>query len=113
VWQVVFHPDAEAEMTGLPPRERAAMLTAVAKLIALGSTLPFPHQSHVRGVEDLRELRPRAGRSPWRAFYRRVDDVFIIAAIGPEAQSDKRGFDRATSAAITRLNEIDPEGAVS
>src|SRR5215475_7578656 len=37
----------------------------------LGPILPFPHQSAVRG-SNLRELRPRSGRSAWRALYRHV-----------------------------------------
>jgi hypothetical protein len=47
------------------------MWRAVDKLRELGPHLPFPHASAVRGNEGagLRELRPRAGRSPWRAIY--------------------------------------------
>lgn len=85
-------------------------MNAIEKLKALGPALPFPHQSDVRGAEGLRELRPRAGRSPWRAFYRRFGDVFVIAAVGPEAEVDPRGFERAVRVAATRLDEIDPEG---
>lgn len=78
---------------------------AVDKLEAFGPRLPFPHQSDVRGSVDLRELRPRAGRSPWRALYRRTGDVFVIAAIGPEAQANPQGFRRAVRAAVTRLDK--------
>jgi len=113
VWHVLFHPDATAELDGLPARERVALLHAVDKLSALGPTLPFPHQSSVQGVEDLRELRPRAGRSPWRAFYRRIGDVFVIAAVGPEPAVNKRGFDRATQEAVTRLVDVVAEGGTS
>ena len=49
----------------------------------------------MRGVESLRELRPRAGRSTWRALYRQAGQVFVVAAVGPEAQADPRGLDRA------------------
>jgi len=86
------------------------MLNAVEKLEAAGPTLPFPHQSGVQGVEKLRELRPRAGRSPWRGFYRRIGDMFVVAAVGPEAESDRRGFDRATGDAVSRLENIQAEG---
>jgi hypothetical protein len=86
------------------------MLHAVEKLQALGPTLPFPHQSAVRGAGDLRELRPRAGRSRWRAFYRRIGDVFVIAAVGPEAEADRRGFEAATGSASTRLQNIETQG---
>ncbi len=72
------------------------MLHVVDKLIALGPTLPFPHQS--------------AGRSPWRAFYRRMGDVFVIAAVGPDVAVNTRGFDRATRAAVTRLADVETEG---
>jgi len=54
---------AEAEKDALPVKERAAMDSALAKLDALGLSLPFPHQSNVQGGAGLRELRPRAGRS--------------------------------------------------
>ncbi len=110
MWHVLFHPDARAELDGLPSRERVALLHAVDTLIALGPTLPFPHQSSVQGAEDLRELRPRAGRSAWREFYRRMGDVFVIAALGPEAAVNKRGFDRATQEAVTRLADVSAEG---
>ena len=57
---------------------------------------------------SLRELRPRAGRSQWRCIYERIGDVFVIVALGPEAQKDEAGFDAAVSAAKTRLGEVEP-----
>ncbi len=54
------------------PLEALAVVTAVDKLQQLGTILRFPHCSHgnhVQGSEHLWELRPRSGRSPWRAFY--------------------------------------------
>lgn len=108
MWTVVYHPDAEAELAQLPPTERTALAHAVEKLEALGPRLPFPHQSKVSGSEgSVRELRPRAGRSPWRGFYDRRGDTFVVAAIGPEAEVDRRGFDRTVAAARRRLDEIE------
>jgi len=49
------------------------------------------------------------GRSLWHAFYRRVGTIIVIAAIGPEAQVDPRGFDRAVTNAVQRLNTREPE----
>lgn len=84
------------------------MERAVEKLTVFGPYLTYPHQSAVRGAgTGLRELRPRAGRSPWRALYRRIGDVFVIAAIAPEAQADRRGFDRAAAAAEARLHDTE------
>jgi len=80
-----------------------ALDRVVDKLEAFGPQLPYPHQSDVRGADDLRELRPRAGRSPWRAFYRRIGDDFIIAAVGPEAETNPTGFRRAVRSAESRL----------
>jgi hypothetical protein len=69
---------------------------------------PTPHPSDVRGSTGLRELRPRAGRSLWRGLYQRVGpEVFVVAAIAPEAQADHRGFARAIAAATTRLGELE------
>jgi len=70
----------------VPATERNALLHAVEKMVAFGPVLGFPHTSAVQGFPGLRELRPRGGRSPWRAMYQRVGEVFVIAAIGPEAQ---------------------------
>ncbi len=82
------------------------MANAVDKLKVAGPALPYPHQSAVHGT-SIRELRPRAGRSPWRAFYRRLGDQFVIGAIGPEAMVDRRGFDRAVTACTIRLVELE------
>jgi hypothetical protein len=107
VWDVVYLPEAERERSALPKAEIAALINADAKLRALGPALGYPHSSAVQGAQGLRELRPRGGRSPWRAFYRQVGDRFVIAAVGAEAQVDQRRFDRACRAALRRLAEIE------
>jgi hypothetical protein len=109
-WPVRYHPQARAEADAIPAQERKAVDNAVDKLASLGPLLPFPHSSKVMGDPggSLRELRPRAGRSPWRCIYQRIGDVFVIGAVAPEAQKDKAGFERAVSAAKTRLVEVEP-----
>ncbi len=58
------------------------------------------HSSMVTGIRVARcVLRPRAGRNAWRFIYERIGDVFVIGAVGPEAQKDKAGFDAVVSAA--------------
>jgi hypothetical protein len=107
MWEVVYHPDAETERSELPAKERVAIAHVVEKLEALGPDLPFPHQSAVRGGKGgVRELRPRSGRSHWRPLYRRIGDVFVVLAVGPEAEHDRRGFNRAVSVADERLREV-------
>ena len=108
--EVPFHPEASEELRALPVGERIALLAAVEKLEAYGDRLGFPHTSSVRGADRLRELRPRAGRSPWRAFYRRIGDALVIAAVGPEAEVDPRGFRAAVRSAERRLAQIEEEG---
>ena len=104
---VVYHSEYEAEWRDLPPVERAALASAVEKLRA-DSQLGFPHTSLIRGGElGIRELRPRRGRSRWRALYRRVGDVMVVLAVAPEAAVDRRGFDRALAAAERRLSEVE------
>jgi hypothetical protein len=109
-WPVRYHPKARAEADAVPAHELKALDNAVDKLASLGPLLPFPHSSKVMGDPggSLRELRPRAGRSPWRCIYQRIGDVFVIGAIAPEAQKDKAGFERAVGAAKSRLAEIEP-----
>jgi hypothetical protein len=94
-------------MLRLPPGEAVAVQHAIEKLEVVGDLLRFPHQSKVQGA-DLRELRPRGGRSPWRALYRRVGDLLVVAAIAPEALVDRQGFQRAIQTAERRLGELDP-----
>lgn len=109
MWDVVYLPEAESERLMLPTGERNALIHAVEKLQTFGLQLGYPHTSAVQGFAGLRELRPRTGRSPWQALYRRVGDVFVIAAVGPEAQSNQRGFDRAARQAGARLAEIEED----
>jgi hypothetical protein len=105
-WTVLIHPDADVELSKIPAREKLAIDTALDKLRAIGPTLGYPHTSAVRGsVGSLRELRPRQGRSPWRAFYRQIGSALVIAAIGPEADVDPKRFARAVRAAEQRLDE--------
>lgn len=109
MWTVLYLPEAERERTLLPPVERAALINADRKLQALGPQLPYPHSSAVKGADRLRELRPRGGRSPWRAPYRRFGDAFVVAAVAPEAQVDGRKFDAACRAAERRLSRIEED----
>ena len=104
---VVYLPDAERERDALPVTERHALYNATAKLEAVGPVLGHPHTSAVQGAPSLRELRPRAGRSPWRALYRQVGDYFVVAAIAPEARQDPPGFARACAAAVERLDKLE------
>jgi len=97
----------EEELALLPTSERGAMQNAFAKLQELGDALGYPHSSQVKGT-SLRELRPRRGRSAWRAFYQRVGaHYFVVAAIGPEALSNPREFRRMVAIAQKRMKELE------
>lgn len=108
-WTVLVHPAAEEELNGLPANERFAVDTAMDKLRALGANLTYPHSSNVQSADSLRELRPRQGRCRWRAFYRKIGDVFVIAAVGPEFDVDPKGFRRSVVAAEKRLIEVEED----
>lgn len=109
MWNVVDHPEAKAEYGALNAREAVAIDNAVEKLRALGPTLGYPHSSDVKNAAKLRELRPRGGRSPVRAFYRQFGDTFVIGAYGPEAESNPKGFKKACKDAVERLEQIKTE----
>lgn len=104
--RVAHHPAAEKELDQLPTGEKVAIDHAVEKLEVSGDQLRFPHSSAIEGADRVRELRSRAGRSAWRAFYRRIGDTMVIGAIGPEAVSNPRGFRRAVAYAEKRLAEV-------
>lgn len=105
----MFTDEAAADRFSLPAPERNALLHAVEKLEAFGPQLGYPHAIAVQGYAGLRELRPRAGRSPWRGLYQRIGDVFVMAAIGPEAQVDHRRFEKAARLALMRLAELEED----
>src|SRR5580693_987217 len=86
MWTVRYLPEAEEERQALPAQEHPSLINAERKLAALGPKLRAPHTSAVRRVRGtLRELRPRAGQSPYRALYRQVGQDFVIAAIARTA----------------------------
>ena len=107
---MLWHPGAADDRARVDDaKERVAIQHALQKLEAEGPRLRFPHQSGASGGEGqgLRELRPRAGRSRWRPIFRRVrPDTYVILAIGPEAQVDRRGFDAAVRRASKRLTDL-------
>lgn len=107
MWAVSYHPAAALELGKLPGAERKAVDNAVMKLQALGPDLPAPHSSDARSAPGLRELRPRGGRSAWRALYQRRGDVFVIAAIAPDGKTDPRGFGQACTRALRRMAELE------
>ena len=66
--QVIYDPDAVAELLTMKSREEhSALLHAVLKLRELGELLGPPHMKPLKGAAALRELRPKQGRSDWRA----------------------------------------------
>lgn len=102
VWEVRYLEEAA--------QERVALDRATMKLEAYGPQLPFPHQSDVRGGGGFRELRLRARQSAWRALYQRVGDIFVIAAVGPEAQARPHEFQRMVKFAVQRMEQLSNEG---
>jgi hypothetical protein len=53
VWIVVYHPEAEMEYHALSAADRSAVDNAVRKLETYGPTLPYPHQSAVKGSDSI------------------------------------------------------------
>jgi hypothetical protein len=98
-------PTPSAQPSRMPPSEPQC-----SKLEAIGPRLGAPHSSAVRGEDGsgLRELRPRAGRSRWRPIYRLVQPgIFVILAVAPEAEIDKRGFDEIVRHARRRFEKLE------
>jgi hypothetical protein len=111
-YEVLWHPAADAERAAISDAsERKAIQHTREKLETLGPHLGAPHTSAIKGGDGsgMRELRPRAGRSRWRPIYRRIQPhTFVILAIAPEAQIDKRRFDQKVASARQRFEELEP-----
>jgi hypothetical protein len=81
---VIYDPDAVVDLLAMKSKEEhRALLNAVRKLGELGEQLGPPHRKPLKGdrAAALRELRPRQGRSDWRAIYCRADGFYVILAI--------------------------------
>jgi hypothetical protein len=97
--------DASAELGLLPPGEKASVLKAAEMLEAAGDMLSYPHCSSARGRGGtVWELRPRRGRSPVRALYRRIGNEFVIGAVA-RSHEDKRAYNAVLVKARSRLDE--------
>lgn len=46
---------------------------------------------------------------PWRPLYTRAGQVFVIAAIAPDGETDPRGFARACAEADDRLAKLEDD----
>lgn len=105
-FDVLWHPEAEDEAAGLVSKESVAIENAIEKLRSAGVKLDKRHSDHVG--DGLWELRPRAGRSPWRAIYKRIGETtFVILAVCPEYEENKKGFNKGLKDAAKRFAELD------
>lgn len=82
---VIYDPDAVNELVILVKSKEAhrSLMNAVLKLRELGEWLEPPHMKPLQGpaASGLRELRPKQGRSDWRAIYRRASSIYVILAV--------------------------------
>jgi len=100
--EVRFTHEARAEFNAMPPDEKASMFRVVRLLKEHDERLGYPHTSHVRGADRLRELRPNAGHSAWRAFYRRIGDRWWVGAFSAH---DYAGAARRAEARLDRVEK--------
>ncbi|MET7707111.1 type II toxin-antitoxin system RelE/ParE family toxin [Micromonospora sp. NPDC005413] len=107
--QASITPRPLTELQAIPAIEQAAIGHAVEKLECLGLNLGYPHSSNIRTADNLRELRPRGGRSWWRVFYARVGEAFVVGAIGPVNSVSQRDFKRAVTVAERRIKDVEGE----
>jgi hypothetical protein len=104
VWIVLHLGEALEELGGVRSSDAAeyqAIRTVADKLKNLGPRLVRPHSGNVQGYPDLRELRPRAGNSPWRVIYRRFGNLMIIGGV-----AHKSSFEADAQRAARRLDRI-------
>jgi hypothetical protein len=94
VVEVIVTDEFEAWYMALE-REEAPAVTRVIDLLAeKGVTLGEPHSSAIRGSKcALRELRPKAGRSPLRVFYAFDPRRQAVLLIGGDKSGDPRFYD--------------------
>lgn len=89
-YTVIYDVDAVSELVTAVKSKDAnrSIVNAVSKLCEMGERLEPPHMKPLQGAagSGLRELRPKQGRSDWRAIYRRTgSSVYVILAIDRHA----------------------------
>jgi hypothetical protein len=88
---VMVDPDAVFDLEDVKAKnERKATYNAIDKLRRVGPALSPPHAKSLKGEADLFELRPRQGRSPVRPIYCRLEDMYVILAIGTKDTFEAR-----------------------
>jgi hypothetical protein len=84
-YTVIYDVDAVGELVTAVKSKDAnrSIVNAVLKLREMGERLEPPHMKLLQGAaaSGLRELRPKQGRSDWRAIYRRAGSVYVILAV--------------------------------
>jgi hypothetical protein len=88
-YTVIYDVDAVGELMSAVKSKDAnrSIINAVFKLREMGERLEPPHMKPLQGAaaSGLRELRPKQGRSDWRAIYRRAGSVYVILAVDRHA----------------------------
>jgi hypothetical protein len=88
-YTVIYDVDAVSELVTAVKSKDAnrSIVNAVLKLCEMGERLTPPHMKPLQGVaaSGLRELRPKQGRSDWRAIYCRAGSVYVILAVDRHA----------------------------
>jgi phage-related protein len=104
-WRLRVTAAAREEIDAIPDHELGAVMQSLALLSAYAQDereLGFPRSSAV--APHLRELRPSAGHSPWRAFYGRINDTIWVVGIGNKRR--RRAFQQAIERATQRLRAL-------
>jgi hypothetical protein len=90
----------EAWYLGLEEAGQETIDAVVEKLGVAGVQLPFPHSCSIEGTrEPLRELRPKAGRSPLRVFYAFDPHRDAVLLLGGDKSGDPKFYKRMTAKA--------------
>lgn len=89
---VVFDPDAAVDLAEdvKSREERRAVYNATHKLRELGERLAPPRMKPLKGEKELRELRPRQGRSPTRVLYRRFGARYVVLAVASKSDFEAK-----------------------
>jgi hypothetical protein len=88
-YTVIYDVDAVNELVTAAKSKDAnrSIFNVVLKLREMGERLAPPHMKPLHGAAagGLRELRPKQGRSDWRAIYRRAGSAYVILAVDRHA----------------------------
>lgn len=104
-WQIVLHPDFDAEFDALPLEVQDGLLAVLRLLGDYGPRLGRPHVDTLAGSRhaNMKELRVRRRREQWRFLFAFDEHRTAVVLTGGNKAAETRFYERRIATADARF----------